>query len=98
MSNLEKHLSNREILAFSDGELEAKQSEIVRDHLAACWTCRTRSAELEATITRFVQWNQAGSPEAPPPDGPRALLRARLAAESTQSQKTVRHMPMISRG
>jgi len=85
MSRLDQHLTNRELLEFADGELAATRAESVRLHLAACWACRTRSAELEATISRFVQWKQSGSdPRIPPPEGPRALLRARLAAEASQ--------------
>lgn len=67
------HLSDQDILRALDGEIPGAQAEA---HLAECWTCRARRQELERAIADFVRLPQ---PRLPSADGPRALLRARLA-------------------
>lgn len=72
----ESHLTDHELLLAADGELSAARSE----HLARCWTCRTRKQQTEATIVSFVQFHQGSlDPLIPPAAAPRALLKARLA-------------------
>ena len=62
-----------------DGELPAGEAERVQSHLVACWACRARKQELEAAIADFVSVQRSNMAEQiPPPDGPRALLRAQL--------------------
>ncbi|HSS97256.1 MAG TPA: hypothetical protein VLK33_09510 [Terriglobales bacterium] len=81
------HVCDEELLSFADGELESTRSAEVEHHLAACWQCRARRAEIENVITDFVrQHNQNFNSQIPSGDGPRSLLRARLAETShTQS-------------
>jgi hypothetical protein len=108
-----RHPSNEELLQTADGELQSRRAEQVRVHVAACWDCRARMAEIESTITDFARAyrqsdvespSQSGSdapahpsselplrlpshlPSHPPSiDGPRALLKARLAEVASQS-------------
>jgi hypothetical protein len=74
------HLSDEEMLLAADGELPARRAAQVRAHLAACWDCRARMAEIEGTIADFARTHrQTLDPKLPPIAGPRALLRAQLA-------------------
>lgn len=76
----ESHLSDQELLLAVDGELAPHDRGRVESHLAACWTCRVRKQELETAIGEFVHFHeQSFSAGIPPPDGPRALLKAQLA-------------------
>jgi hypothetical protein len=53
---------------------------MVRAHLNACWKCRARRHELENAIVDFVRIHQQDlDAKMPPPEGPRALLKARIA-------------------
>jgi hypothetical protein len=70
------HTSDRELMLALDGELSARDAARVNAHLAECWTCRARRREMENAIAEFVRMPK---PLLPPADGPRALLRARIA-------------------
>jgi hypothetical protein len=77
---LNAHLPDQELLLAADGELAARRADQVRAHLAACWDCRARMAEIEGTIADFARAHrQSLDPQLPPIDGPCALLRAQLA-------------------
>src|SRR5438477_10752289 len=76
----ESHISDQDLLLTADGELADRRAAEVRAHLSACWACRARMKDLEDTIADFVHAHQDDLEGRPPsPDGPRALLRARLA-------------------
>jgi hypothetical protein len=79
MLNEDLHLSDQELLLAADGELSARRAAQVHAHLAACWDCRARMAEIEGTIADFARAHrQTLDPQLPPIAGPRALLRAQL--------------------
>jgi hypothetical protein len=79
------HLSDQHLLLAADGELTPRRAGQVHAHLAACWDCRARMAEIEQTIADFARaHHHAHDRQIPPIDGPRALLRARLAQEAAQ--------------
>lgn len=64
----------------ADGELSGRRASRVRAHLAACWDCRARMAEIEDTIADLARVHRRlAGPELPPNTGPRAQLKARLA-------------------
>lgn len=85
MFEKEAHLFDEELLVLADGECSARRATRLRKHLAACWDCRARMAELEGTISEFVRaYHQSLDPQLPPAAGPRALLKARLAELATQ--------------
>jgi hypothetical protein len=74
------HLSDQEMLLAADGELSTRRAAQVHAHLAECWACRARMAEIEGTIADFARSHrQTLDPQLPPIAGPRALLRAGLA-------------------
>jgi hypothetical protein len=73
------HLTDRDIVLLVDGELQSARQREVREHLDACWSCRTRRSEIEETITEFVHaYRGSLDAQLPPAAGPRALLRAQL--------------------
>lgn len=70
-----------------DGELSAREEERVHSHIGACWTCRARKQEIEAAIGEFVRAHRANlDTQIPPADGPRALLKARMAQLAATQQ------------
>jgi len=76
----ESHLSDQELLLAIDGELSARDYGRVESHLTACWSCRTRRQEIESAIGEFIRIHRRNAGlKIPSADGPRALLRARLA-------------------
>jgi len=80
MAREEFHLSDQELILMADGELQTRDAGQVRAHLAACWHCRSRMAEIEGTIADFARaYRQTLDSQLPPIDGPRALLKAQLA-------------------
>ena len=82
------HVSDEQLLCFCDAELSATEADRVRSHLEACWTCRTRKAEIESTIADFVRVHNTGvDSQLPSAAGPRALLRARLAEAAAESRE-----------
>lgn len=75
------HLTDEELLQSADGELSAIAAKQVDSHLAECWSCRERMRSMEETIAQFTRAHHAEvDPKLPAADGPRALLRAQLAA------------------
>jgi hypothetical protein len=83
----EFHVADEELLLAADGELPAHRAAQVRAHLAACWHCRARMAEIEGTIADFARtYRQTLDSKLPPIDGPRALLRAQLAQLAARPQ------------
>jgi anti-sigma factor RsiW len=78
MNEQQGHLSDGELIMAMDGELAPRDAHRVRTHLEACWTCRSRRTELERAIADFVH-SRGHEFRLPPADGPRAMLKARLA-------------------
>jgi len=74
------HISDVDLLLAADGELPARRFDDIHAHLSACWDCRARMAEVEATIADFVRAHRhALDHQLPPIDRARALLRVQLA-------------------
>jgi hypothetical protein len=83
MSQSNWHISDRELVLAADGELKARRSTQIQRHLRVCWKCSARMAQIESAILDLVETSQGDGPELPPIAASRALLRARLAAMST---------------
>ncbi len=80
MKSENAHPSNQELLLCADGELSRRRAAEVRGHLASCWDCRGRMAEIEGTFVAFARaYRQDLHSQLPSADGPRALLKAHLA-------------------
>jgi len=82
----DSHPSNEELLLAADGEVGSRRCDRVRAHLMSCWHCRTRMAEIEATIADFTLAYEASNTSVPPIEGPRAQLKARLQENSNIPQ------------
>lgn len=75
----DSHLPDADLLLAADGELPAQREREVRRHLKMCWTCRSRMAKLERTITEFADgYHGLLDRRLPPGDAAKALLRSRL--------------------
>jgi hypothetical protein len=86
-----KHLSDEELLLFSDQELAARPASSARTHIAECETCRGRLNELETASAAFadlherqIQAQESYSSRS------RNLLKARLSESSRQINKSRR--------
>jgi putative zinc finger protein len=87
MPNGNIHLSDQELLLSADGELSRRRAAEVRAHLATCWDCRARMAEIEGTIVDFARaYRYVRNPKLPSVDGPRALLKAQLTELAAKSK------------
>jgi hypothetical protein len=89
MRHPDSHLSDQQLLLSAERELPPREEKLVQAHLSGCWKCRTRRQELEVAIADFIQCHER-SFEAPPAPGPRALLRAGMAALSAAQQEESR--------
>lgn len=80
MLDRDSHLSDQDLLLYLEGELTGREAKTAGQHLADCGRCRARSQELEQAVEDFTRVHQEGlDAQLPPPDGPRALLRAQMA-------------------
>ena len=58
------HPPDEELLAFLDGELNAKHAGKVQKHLEGCWGCRAKREKFERSISVFVNNRNAVLDEA----------------------------------
>ena len=58
MQGNQVHLSDEELLLFSDQELPPRHASRVREHVAQCETCRGRLKELEAASADFADLHE----------------------------------------
>jgi hypothetical protein len=91
----ESHISDQDLLLAADGELPLDRAARVDAHLSACRSCRARRQELEFASTGVAQlFHDIGS-DFPPADGPRALLKARLAEMGSAPELWWRRWPDV---
>jgi hypothetical protein len=74
MRETDAHLSDRELLLVSDGELPAARAR----HLAGCFACRARQRHLDRAAADVAR-TQREAIQLPAPDAARSQLLARLA-------------------
>jgi hypothetical protein len=80
------HPTERELLMAADGELVSHEHDAVRRHLETCWNCRARMAEIEGTITQYVQLRRRELDAVLPPiERPKAELERLLQAKAIES-------------
>lgn len=90
------HPSDQDLLLWADGELSSRRAAKVRRHLSSCWKCRARMSDLEQSIAAFVhQYQREVDVKAPPIEGPRSLLIARMEERAAPSG-TGRHIWRVS--
>jgi hypothetical protein len=88
MQGSKAHLSDEELLLFSDQELSTRRAARAREHVAQCEQCRTRLTVLENASACFAELHerefQAQSYDSLPS---RNLLKARLSDASSRRAK-----------
>ena len=88
------HLSERDLVLMTNGELPAARRAAATAHLESCWQCREHMHSLESTVAEFVR---ARSRElnamVPPVEGPGDLLRRRIAEASEKSSPRRAFLP-----
>ena len=73
------HLTDKQLLFYVDGEVSSGEGARIRGHLEACWTCRSKLEDLQATIKKIVDFrDQVLLPMVPPPPRPWDGLDPRL--------------------
>lgn len=101
MKSFDAHLSDEDLLRTLDGEMPGRRKAATDSHLAACPSCRARQNEIQTAIVEFVQSYRTLDQNLPPVDGPRALLKTRLAAlavpRHTVWHRISRFVPAIPR-
>lgn len=85
MQREDSHISDQDLALAADGVLPSQRAARVQRHLAECWQCRTRMADIHSAIADFVHANQFANSDLPPIAGSRALLQARLAELSRRA-------------
>jgi hypothetical protein len=86
MRDQNTHLSDERLLLFADGEIRGREKSAIQDHLTACWSCRLRLREFDEAVRNAAKLHQQDADRPlPAPEGPRALLRARLRELATAS-------------
>jgi len=84
-----EHLSDEELLLFSDQELPAQTAATARAHVAQCQMCRSRLTALETALADFIDFQeQAVQPIESRSAGPRSLLKARLTEAKAPIRET----------
>lgn len=75
--NSTAHITDSELLQLADGELSSRRAAAIEAHLAACGSCRARHADVERTISEFVQdFEREKTAELPPIEPARFRLEA----------------------
>ena len=65
------HLTDRDIILLVDGELRSGTRE-AKDHLEACWSCRSRMMGIQETIADFARtYHESMDAQLTPAAGPR---------------------------
>ncbi len=86
----DSHLTDQDLLLAVDGELPSRRQSAAQAHLAACWACRVRMAELESTIADFVHvYRDDLNAQIPGAEGPSARIRATIAQCATPERRWV---------
>ena len=68
-SPMMRHPEEERLLRYADGEIAGREAAELREHLAACWECRTQLEEMQSTIGECVRYRRAlkdGLVEPPP--------------------------------
>lgn len=82
------HLGEDSLLRYVDGELKSQEAAQVREHLEACWRCRSALAELQQTITDYVGWLEDTARLTPDPPQPWNGFHLRLERLVEQRQNS----------
>jgi len=91
MRDNKAHLSDEELLLFSDQELTTRRAARVREHVAQCELCRGRLTKLEIASACFTDFHeQAFQAQSFHSWNARNLLKARLSGASSRVDRSRR--------
>jgi anti-sigma factor RsiW len=91
MQGKEAHLSDEELLLFSDQELPTRHATRAREHVAQCEACRKRLTELENASADFLDLHeQEIQAQSSHLGNSRNLLKARLSEASSRVSRSRR--------
>jgi hypothetical protein len=65
-----RHPDDGQLLRYLDGELPGGKARQVRNHLLACWQCRSELEELEGAVKDCVRYRKSVAACLPPPPAP----------------------------
>ena len=91
MQGSKAHLSDEELLLFSDQELPQRPASKAREHIAQCERCRRRLTDLENASACFADLHeQEIQAQKSHPSHSRNLLKARLSEASGRDRRSGR--------
>jgi hypothetical protein len=80
------HLTDLQLVAYQDGEMAQDEMEASREHVEACWTCRSRLGVIQTNIDHFLHARKSLLPEPTPfSDSRVAQFQQRLARHAAES-------------
>lgn len=89
MQGNQAHLSDAELLLFSDQELSTRHATLAREHVAQCESCRKRLIAIESASSDFAELHeQEIRAQNSPSLVSRDLLKARLSERSAQARRS----------
>jgi hypothetical protein len=89
MQGKQAHLSDEELLLFSDQELPTGRASEAREHIAQCAACRRRLKELEAASADFADLHeQEIQTQGSSSLNARSLLQVRLSEASVRNDRS----------
>ncbi len=60
------HLSDEQLLLYADGEAGARETQTVRRHVEACWSCRSRLQKMQSAIAEYADLRGKTDTASPP--------------------------------
>jgi hypothetical protein len=89
MQGKQAHLSDEELLLFSDQELPTGPASRAREHIAQCETCRERLKDFETASADFADFHeQEIQTQRSPSLNARSLLQVRLSEASVRNARS----------
>ncbi len=80
-----RHPSGADLLMYIDGELSARKSRQVRQHLLACWQCRLEQQKMGQAINEFLECRNSAVGKSPPLRG-WSRFGGRLSAAAAEEE------------
>ncbi len=94
MQDKNRHLSRQEMLLATEGELPPRRAAEVREHLSACYKCRSQMEAIRAMIADFMAVHRQGHHDEIDSQLPSAAIsRARLEARLAEAARSSRLNP-----
>lgn len=87
------HPDKDQLLRFADGELSSGEAREVRDHLSACWECRSEIEQAAKTIAACIHYRKAVLETClPPPPQPWFDIRREMERANTAGERRIQRL------